>query len=274
MKKLVGVFIVLTCCYSAFSQVNPPRDTIPQTIDTLPIKNPAELIENTKDEQARAKKKLSFEELGLANRSKDHLLIQVGFDGWSGMPDSIQTKGVNRSFNMYLLFDFPFKTNPHISVAVGAGIGSSNMYFSDTYIDIAGKDANFMSFQDVSDTLHFKKYKLLTTYLEAPIELRYTLHPDQWKKSFKAALGLKVGTIIGAGTKGKTLQNSAGATINSYIQKEKTKKYFNSARIAVTARIGFGPLSIFGQYQVNQFIKEGFGPDVKPFAIGLTLAGL
>ena len=80
--------------------------------------------------------------------------------------------------------------------------------------------------------------------------------------------------MLSAGTKGKTLQNSAGNTINNYIQKEKTKKYFNTTRLSVAGRIGFGNLSLFGTYQVNAFIKEGLGPDVRPYAIGLTVSGL
>ena len=90
----------------------------------------------------------------------------------------------------------------------------------------------------------------------------------------KVAVGGKAGLLIGAGTKGKTLLNGSGNTVNSFIQKEKSKRYFNSARIAVTGRIGYGNLSLFGTYQINEFIKEGFGPDVRPYSIGLTLSGL
>ena len=79
--------------------------------------------------------------------------------------------------------------------------------------------ANRLSFNNVEDTNHFKKYKLLTSYLEAPIELRYTADPLRPKKSFKAALGVKVGTLLAASTKGKNLQNSDGRIINAFIQK-------------------------------------------------------
>jgi hypothetical protein len=276
---IITLLFAVFSSYISFSQdstVTLPSttDTMPQQVDSLPITNPNDLINESEQERSQEKKKLTLAQLGIANRSKDHFLIQVGIDNWANKPDTINTKGFSRSFNMYLMFDFPFKTNPHISVGVGAGIGTSNMYFKDTYIDIAGKNANRLSFQDVSDTTHFKKYKLMTTYLEAPVELRYTLDPAHPKKSFKAALGAKIGTMIGATTKGKNFQNSAGNTINSYTQKEKTKRYFNSTRLAVTGRVGFGVLSLFATYQVNAFIKEGFGPDVRPYSIGLTLSGL
>ena len=278
MKKIFGLFLAIFASYAGFSQdstvVLPSTDTLPQAVDTLPITDPNDLIEESANERDREKKKVNFAQLGLASRSKDHLLIQVGVDNWANKPDSINMKGLSRSFNMYLMFDFPFKTNPHLSVAVGAGISTSNIYFTDTYIDIAGKYADKLSFMDVSDTTHFNKYKLLTPYLEARVEVRYTLNPARPKKTLKAALGAKIGTMIGAGTKGKTLQGSAGNTVNPSVQKEKTKRYFNTTRLAVTGRIGFGVLSIFGTYQVNAFIKEGFGPDVRPYSIGLTLSGL
>src|SRR5919112_427524 len=139
MKKLFALFLALSSTYIVFSQdstvVNPLTDTVPQVIDTLPITNPDDLIEKTESEN-RERSRLNIQQLALAGRSKDHLLIQVGLDNWTGKNDSINTTGLSRSFNMYLMFDFPFKTNPHLSIAIGAGLGSSNIYFKDTYIDI------------------------------------------------------------------------------------------------------------------------------------------
>ena len=277
MKKLSALVIALVSTFFAFSQdssvVNPVTDTIPQVVDTLPITNPEDLIEKTESEN-RQKSKLNIQQLALAGRSKDHLLIQVGIDNWAGKNDSINTTGLSRSFNMYLMFDFPFKTNPHLSVAVGAGIGSSNIYFKNTYIDIAGKTANRLTFNDVGGSDHFKKYKLLTTYLEAPVEFRYVMRPEAPKKSFKVAVGGKAGLLLGAGTKGKNLLDGTGNTKNNYIQKEKSKRYFNNTKFALIGRVGVGNFSLFGTYQVNQFIKEGFGPDVRPWSMGLTISGL
>lgn len=208
------------------------------------------------------------------NRSNDHLMIQLGFDGWAQKPDSINMGGLSRSFNMYFMFDFPFKTNPHLSIAIGAGIGTSNIYFKDTYIDIAGRSNNSLKFQDVSDTTHFKKYKLMTTFLEAPLEFRYLANPENSNKSWKIAVGIKVGTLLSAGTKGKNLLNGSGQSLNSFTQKEKSKKFFNGTRMAATARLGYGNFSLFGTYQLNNFVKEGLGPNVRPYSIGLTLSGL
>ena len=219
------------------------------------------------------KQKPARHNIDLSNRSGDHLLIQIGYDSWANMPDSINTKGFSRSLNMYIMFDFPFKTNPQFSVAIGAGIGSSNIFFDKQIVDVAG-NTQTLRFRNVADTNHFKKFKLTTAYLEAPVELRFTLNPSNYSKSFKVAVGAKVGTLLSVHTKGKNLQNRSGGAINNYTMKENSKRYFNGTRLALTGRIGFGSFSLFGSYQVNQFIKEGAGPDVKPFSIGLTISGL
>jgi hypothetical protein len=209
----------------------------------------------------------------LASRANDHFLLQFGGTGWAKIPDSIHTKGFSRSFNAYFMFDFPFKSNPKISAAIGAGVGTDNIFFDKTYVGI--KDITpTVQFHDQSDTTHFKKNKLATAILEAPLELRFSSNPENPNKSFKVALGIKGGILVNAHIKQKTLENASGSTLNAYTAKESSKRFFNSNRFAATARIGYGVFSAFGTYQLNPLFKEGLGPDVRPFTIGLTLSGL
>lgn len=226
------------------------------------------------DSTVAKKPKRDWSKINLSNRPNDHFMMQLGYNGWSQQPDTLQTKGFSRSFNMYFMFDFPFKTDPRFSVGIGAGFGSDNVFFENTYIDITGRNNNRLTFENVADTNHFKKYKVNTTFLEAPVELRFAANPANTNKSWKIAVGGKIGTLLSAHTKGKNLLNSNGGVINSFTQKEKAKRYFNGTRLQATARISYGALGIYGSYQINAFIKEGFGPDVRPFQIGLTLSGL
>jgi hypothetical protein len=209
----------------------------------------------------------------LAGRANDHFLLQFGVTNWAGRSDSIHTTGLSRSFNMYFMFDLPFKSNPHLSVGIGVGIGTDNIYFNKTYIGIKD-NTTYIQFQDVSDTTHFKKYKLATAILEAPVELRFSSHPETPNKSFKVALGLKAGLLLNAHTKGKTWESSTGATLITYTEKQTSNRFFNSNRFVATARIGYGVFSLFGTYQLNPVFKEGLGPAVRPYTIGLTISGL
>jgi hypothetical protein len=219
------------------------------------------------------KKKKDWSKVSLSNRANDHFMLQVGFDGWSSLPDSIHTKGFSRSLNIYFMFDFPFKTDPRFSVGIGAGIGSSSIFFDNQEVDITSTGAK-LPFPNKKDTTHFKKYKLVSAYLEAPVELRFVADPQNSDRSWKGAIGIKVGTLLSVHTKGKTLLNSAGNTINPFTEKLVSKRFFNGTKLAVTARLGYGHFSLFGQYQINNFIRDGVGPNVKPYSIGLTLSGL
>jgi len=211
--------------------------------------------------------------INLAGRANDHFLLQFGYTDWAGKPDSIQTKGFSRSFNIYFMFDFPFKSNPRISVALGPGIASDHILFDETYVAI--KDVNrTLVFQNQSDTNHFKKTKLNTTYLEVPLELRYVAKPMNSDNSFKFALGLKGGTLLSAHTRNVDLENKNDVSLNEYTMKEKSKRYFNTTRILGTARVGFGHFTVYGSYQLTSLFKEGASADIKPWSIGLTLSGL
>ena len=53
-----------------------------------------------------------------------------------------------------------------------------------------------------------------------------------------------------------------------------SKNFFNGTRLAGTARIGYGHVSLFGQYSITSFIKDGRGPAIHPYSIGITLSGL
>lgn len=209
----------------------------------------------------------------LSNRPGDHFMLQLSSDHWTGMPDSIDShqKGFSRGFNMYIMTDKPFKGDPRFSVGLGIGIGSSNISFKKMNVDVKSASAK-IPFTAVDSSNHFKKYKLSMSYLEVPVELRFTSNPGS--SSWKIAIGGKVGTLVNLHTKGKTLQNKNNQTINSYTAKENTKRYFSGTRLMATARIGYGIISLFGSYQVNNILKDGFGPDMKLYQIGLTISGL
>lgn len=249
MKKILFAVIIVLIVSNLSAQNNPATDA----------KKPA---------RSEGGKKID-----LSGRSNDHLMIQLGYAGWNGKPDSIKTKGLSKSFNVYFLFDFPFKTNPRLSVAVGPGIATDHISFDKTYIGIKDKTTT-LKFTSQADTTHFKKTKLATAWLEVPVELRYTSDPMKSGKSFKAAIGLKVGTLLNAHTRSKDLRNKAGQTINSFVQKESSKNFFNTNHFVFSARAGYGHLTLFYSTQLGTLFKNGTAAGIRPYSIGLTISGL
>ncbi len=49
------------------------------------------------------------------------------------------------------------------------------------------------------------------------------------------------------------LQDKNDATINDYIRKESSKKFFNSTRLAVTGRVGYGILVYMALTKSHRF---------------------
>lgn len=250
MKKLILICFATALTFFTFAQDTPEPDT--------------------------KKKKRDRSNVSLANRANDHFMIQYGVTNWADKPDSINTGGFSRSFNFYIMMDFPFKTDPRFSVAFGPGIGTDHVFLEKTHLTITNR-SNPLQFQDVSDTNHFDKYKLVSAFLELPVELRFNSDPVK-NKGLKLALGVKVGTLVDIHTKGKGWQDKNGTTVSGFsdkfVQKQKEKYFFNGNRLVGTFRAGRGNLSLFGTYQLGPLIKEGLGPSVKPYTIGLTVSGL
>jgi len=215
--------------------------------------------------------KKDWSKINFANRANDHFMIQYGFDQWINTPSWISTNGFSRHFNMYLMLDKPFKTNPHFSGAYGLGITSSNMFFNGQNVDITGVNDQQDSVQfQGSGGNHFKKFKITTMYLTLPVELRYFTDPVNPNKSWKFAAGAKVGLLVDAYTKGKEELDPSGNNLygSTFIQKTYNSKFF------ATARVGWGNFSINADYDIISVFKDGFGPGVHPLSIGLTISGL
>lgn len=223
---------------------------------------------------ASAQTNSSLPNKSLVDRAGDHFMIQLSSDHWTNEPDSISghQKGFSRGLNIYLMFDKPFKTNPKWSVAFGVGVGSSNIFFKQMNVGITNPGTNLRF--DTSGNTFFKKYKLATSFLEAPVELRYTAHPEKESKSLKFALGAKIGIMLDAHTKGKNETDKNGTVINAFTQKESKTIYFNTTRLMATGRVGYGNFSLFGAYQLTSMLKDGAGADMKLLQIGLCISGL
>lgn len=261
MKKLLIAAACILSLHAAKAQES-TTTTSDSTATTAPVEN-----------ANRTKQKKDKKSLDLTSRSNDHFMFQFGSDNWTGTNDSINPKGFSRFFNAYIMMDKPFKTNPHMSVGLGLGIGSSNMFFQNTYVDVKAI-ANRLPFERVDTVDHFKKFKVTTMYLELPVELRYSSDPEHSNKSFKVALGVKAGTILKAYSKGKDLVDRNGKLLNNYIEKQSSKRFFNTNRLAATARIGYGIFSLYGSYQITNVLKDGAGPDLKAYSIGIAISGL
>jgi len=213
----------------------------------------------------------------LSSRPADHLLIQFGTDSWIGGPDSVKTSGIGKHFNVYFMLDKPFRTNNKFSLAYGVGFGTNNQYIDKgTYVDLA-QIANTIRFKQLDSLANrFDKQKVATVYLQVPAELRFYSNPANPAKSWKFAAGLKVGLLFKGTTKMKDYQTFNGTSLygKTYVQKISNKRFFTSNDISLTARAGYGLLSLNVGYSVTPVLRDGYGPSFNRLSVGLSISGL
>jgi len=138
-------------------------------------------------------------------------------------------------------------------------------------LTIAWKQYRFANdFRILEDTIPFtieddgtsyKKNKLKTTFLEIPLML--TLSPTNGRNPFYLSAGVYGGVLLGAKQK---LKDDNG-------NKTKIKDDFNlnKFRYGVVGRIGFGPFAVYAQMSMTELFKEGQGPELTPFNVGISI---
>ena len=207
-------------------------------------------------------------------KSQDHFMIELGYDNWVGSTDSMNIKGFNHSENVYFMYAWPFKSDGRLSLAAGVGLGSSNIYFAHQEVLVAAYGNQTLAFPDEEGEPHFKRYKLTTTYLEFPVELRFAVDPEHMDHSWKLAVGAKIGLMMSAYTKGVDLVSAQGSPVGNYTEKESSKQFFSTVEFTPTIRVSKGVIGFFAQIHANPLIKASAGPSVFPVSGGIVLSGL
>ncbi len=200
--------------------------------------------------------------------SRDFVMLQFTYDGWANTPDSVKAGGFGRGFNGYVCYDFPIQKS-HFSFAAGIGVGTSNIYFDNQQLRMTDTGAAGNQVRFEAEGYDYKRYKLTTAFIEAPFELRYFGNNANRNRGFKAAIGIRAGALVDAHT--KSVRTVDGTKV---VEKVDTKRYVDKWRFSATARIGWGNFSLFGSYNLNNLFKDGAGPAVVPYSVGLCITGL
>lgn len=119
-----------------------------------------------------------------------------------------------------------------------------------------------------------KKSQLVTNYLDIPVELRFSTNPSDPNRSFKAAIGGRVGYMYDSFSKIKYAEDGETKRL-----KDKQDWNLTKFRYGVYTRIGIGNFSIFGYYNLTPLFEEGKGPyeknvktDFQTMTVGISLS--
>ncbi len=197
--------------------------------------------------------------------ASDFFMLHLQTDLWNDMPDSIQKSSYSPSVGLYLNKEFPINKSK-LSVSLGVGVATTNNFLKKRQSINLEADSGIV-FMDSAKV--YGKYKYSQVFLEVPLELRYYQNTNNKNKGFKAALGLKVGNLVSAYTKGK--YTSGG---NQYKEKHYSRRFAERWRMVPYLRIGWGNYTLMGSYQITSVYQLNEGPQVFPYSLGFCISGL
>jgi hypothetical protein len=183
--------------------------------------------------------------------------------------------GFNTSFmgsttiNVYYFYDKRIGKSK-FSIHPGIGLGLERYKFNND---------KTLGYNDGRDTVsmvpsmlpNLRKTKLITNYVDIPVEVRFSTRPDDPNRSFKVSLGFKFGILYDSFTKQK--YSEEGET-----KKIKDKQNFNlfPFRYGPYLRVGGGNISVYAQYSISPVFRPGIGPggreNINNFTVGVSLA--
>ncbi len=186
----------------------------------------------------------------------DNTLSREG-DDWFMDLNTSRSWTINMNFAQ---FSLGFGTS-HIGILTGMGIEFGNYYFDNNNTIIELND------YVVVDSLfgNITKSKLSTTYLRVPLIFEVQFPNTIRSRRVFLSAGVVAGLKLGSHT--KVVHKDNGGK-----NKDKNRDDFNinPFRYGLTARVGYGNVSMFADYYLTSFFVKDKGPELNPFSVGLS----
>lgn len=188
--------------------------------------------------------------------------VYLNKDGAMKLPDQYKDMDLNvsKSINVVLnLFDV---SQPLISnkLAITAGVGTEwhNYRFSEDITLV--KENGILKTKALTGNV--VKTKLTDWWLNVPVALE--LNGGRYN-SFYASFGAVGSLLLNSHTKVVTRDGGK--------QKDKNWNafYLNPFRVSLMAKVGYGNFGVYATYSLVQMFQEDKGPELYPFAAGVTL---
>ncbi len=176
-------------------------------------------------------------------------------------------KSINVNVNIFY-HDFPLYKR-YLMFTTGAGLTLNNYRFSDNRTLIADTNRVLASYDydNNGNQIKYEKNKLAVNYVTVPLLLQWNSR-EKFDNSFHIAAGLLLSYKFNSHL--KLVYKEDG-------DREKTKRQdeFNIEpfRYDLTLRLGYEYYTLYASYAMNSLFKDGKGPELHPFQVGVNLFG-
>jgi len=176
----------------------------------------------------------------------------------------------------------------HFGLTSGLGLTFNNYYFSNSTLLVHDSSAlvAYRLVDQNGNKADMKVNKLSVIWLTLPVMFEYQTNSSIKWNSFHLSLGVIGGLRICSYTKQQFysrnttyyLQDDNGKYVGSVDVDNKFTRthnqyHLNPFKVDATVRIGWSFLNFFANYSVTPMFQNNQGPEVYPWAIGITLIG-
>lgn len=200
------------------------------------------------------------------------LLINIGSSYFVDAPAAFETKILeSRPLDLYYTYHFDIP-KIKMSVVPGLGFGFDRYSFKKSVVldyTTVGGEKNLVL--DSVENVTALRSKLITNYVDMPLELRFVPGIDAKEKSFFVGVGGSIGYLFEAHTKFKYSEDDEKKMV-----KQREDWNLNKIRYSVHARIGVGGFSVYYKMGLSNVFQDGKGPngfDLTSNTVGISFNG-
>lgn len=200
--------------------------------------------------------------------------LELGLNNALDAPDKFDAAlWGSRTMNVYYQYEIRILQSK-MSVVPGIGLSLERFKFKNGAMPGYQNDSLKLLLPAETAMTGLKKSQLVTNFLEIPLELRFTSNPSDPGRSFKAAVGGRIGYLYDSFSKIKYKADGETKQL-----KDKQDWNLNRFRYGVYAKLGLGNFSLFGYYNLTPLFEEGKGPaengvvnDFQTVTVGISLS--
>jgi len=201
--------------------------------------------------------------------------IDIGYNGFFfgeefeiEAPEGQEHLAINNSGSRSIALNFAATKikliDNYFGIVTGLGLQFQSYKFRNDYtLGLSGDSLTAF----VDTTINLRKNKLRTSYLVIPlmVEINTSKNSD---RSFHISAGVVGGLNLGNKYKQKYEVLATGER-----EKAKIRSQWNVSpfKLDAMARVGYGDISLFATYALNDMFQSDSNPQIRPFSVGLTV---
>lgn len=202
----------------------------------------------------------TWKDKGYKSPQQDFLMVEYTHERLTNTPAGFRHGFFTRGVVVQGMYDLVLKKSNY-SVAAGLAFSSQSIFNNSRLLRDDSLGASF--FQSLPQNQNYQTNKMVTNFIEIPLELRYRTDANDKGHSWKYTLGVRVGRLLDVYSKYK----DGTGKYKDYIFPD-----VNNTRIGAYARVGYGKVSLSFYRSFAPYLQNSLQGNMNNYSIGLQIS--